>query len=42
MELFDKLYDEHENVKVRFIGFKLKIPVMILVLFTRICFLVNL
>jgi hypothetical protein len=21
MELFDKLYDEHENVKVRFIGF---------------------
>jgi Protein of unknown function (DUF3055) len=21
MELFDKLYDEHENVKVRFVGF---------------------
>lgn len=21
MELFDKLYDEHENVKVRFMGF---------------------
>ncbi len=21
MELFDKIYDEHENVKVRFIGF---------------------
>lgn len=21
MELFEKLYDEHENVKVRFIGF---------------------
>lgn len=37
--MFEKLYDEHESVKVRFLGFMTQDTVMILVLFIQICFL---